>query len=427
MTTCSSLRAHAPTMSILRRQSDCSVRSARSADSLSAEGRSAVNIIWRFGWALADQMLSSATNFLLALLIARTVGPHELGAFSLAYATFTFSLGAVRAIAGELLVVRHSAVSANEWGDGVRRAAGTALMAGIAVGTGCLVAGVSVGEPFRTVLSIVGISLPFLLVQDVWRFAFFARGRGSAAFINDLVWATLVFAAFAVLRYVGVASVAWFTFGWAAAGSLATIFGVLQLRVLPSGPRTAVRWLRRHSDIAPRFFAEFAVGTGVSSFTLFAMGAIAGLGEVGRLRAGEIALGPLNVLFLGLGLVATAESVRLLHESPRRFVLGCRWLSLSMTAGVLAWGAIILLLPRSFGVIALRANWDAARSLLPPLLIAVAGSGTAFGAWIGLRSLAAAKRSLRAKCIDGLLTLVFALAGDVPAVEQLFQASIDFF
>ena len=106
----------------------------------------------------------------------------------------------------------------------------------------------------------------------------------------------------------------------------------------------------------------------------------------------------------GVGLVATPEGVRLLHESPRRLVHGCRWLSLALAAGVLAWGAVILLVPRSIGELVLRANWDAARSLLPPLLIALAGYGSSFGAWTGLRSLAAARRSLRARCIDGLLT-----------------------
>ena len=193
-------------------------------------------------------------------------------------------------------------------------------MAGIVVGLGCLIAGASIGGSIGTVLSIVGISLPFLLVQDVWRFAFFARGRGSAAFLNDVVWAVVMFAVFALLRHCDVSSVAWFTFGWAGAGSLAAIVGVLQLKVLPSGPLAAVRWLRHHRDIASRFFAEFAVGSGVSNLTLFAIGGIAGLGELGRLRAGEIALGPLNVLFAGVGLVATAEGVRLLHESPRRLV-----------------------------------------------------------------------------------------------------------
>ena len=62
---------------------------------------------------------------------------------------------------------------------------------------------------------------------------------------------------------------------------------------------------------------------------------------------------------------------------------------------------LLLLVPRGIGESVLRANWDAARSLLPPLLIALTGYASSFGALIGLRSLAAARRSLRAKCIDG--------------------------
>jgi len=365
----------------------------------------------RFGWGVADQLLSSGTNFLLALLVARTVSSRDLGAFTVAYATFTFSLGAIRAIAGELLVVRHSAVSADEWREGVSKSAGTALLAGVLVGVGSLIAGAGAGEPFRTVLSIVGLALPFLLVQDVWRFAFFARGRGSAAFLNDVVWCVVMFAVFALLRHYNVSSVAWLTLGWASAGALAAIVGVFQLKVGPSGPLTAVRWLRRHRDIAPRFFAEFAVSSGVSNLTLFAIGGIAGLGELGRLRAGEIALGPLSVLFAGAGLVATPEGVRLLRESPRRLVSGCRWLSLALATVVLAWGVVILVVPSAIGESLLRANWDAARPLLPPLVLALIGYALSFGAWTGLRSLAAAKRSLRARCIDGALTFSLGLAG----------------
>ena len=115
----------------------------------------------------------------------------------------------------------------------------------------------------------MGLSLPFLLVQDVWRFAFFARGRGSAAFLNDVVWAVVMFAVFALLRRYDVSSVAWLTLGWASAGTLAAIVGMFQLKVLPSGPLAAVRWLRSHREIAPRFFAEFVVSSGVSNLTLF--------------------------------------------------------------------------------------------------------------------------------------------------------------
>jgi len=34
----------------------------------------------------------------------------------------------------------------------------------------------------------LGVVLPAMLLQDSWRFAFFAAGRGSRAFLNDVCW-----------------------------------------------------------------------------------------------------------------------------------------------------------------------------------------------------------------------------------------------
>jgi len=376
---------------------------------LAAQG--AGHLVRRFGWAFADQLLSSGTNFLLNVLVARTVGVRDLGAFSIAYATFTFSLGAVRAIASELLIIRHSALPEHEWRDGIRRSVGTALLVGIVTGVGCLVAATTLAGSVSHVLAIVGISLPLLLVQDVSRFALLARRRGAAALLSDAAWAAVMFTAFVLLREADVASVTWFTFSWAGAGCVAAVVGLMQLKVLPCGPITAVRWLRGHSDIAPRLLAEFAITTGVSMMTVFAIGGIAGLGELGRLQAAQILLGPLNIMFSGVGLVATAEGVRLLRDSSRRLAHDCRWLSLALTMGVLAWGMIVAFVPRSIGEAVLRTNWDAGRALVAPLLIAFVCYAASFGASIGLHCLAAARRILLARCIDGVLTLFFGLAG----------------
>lgn len=34
-----------------------------------------------------------------------------------------------------------------------------------------------------------GITMPRLMLQDSWRYAFFAHGRGGHAFLNDTIWA----------------------------------------------------------------------------------------------------------------------------------------------------------------------------------------------------------------------------------------------
>ena len=219
----------------------------------------------------------------------------------------------------------------------------------------------------------------------------------------------VMFTAFVLLREAGFASVAWSTFSWAGAGCVCRIVGLLQLKVLPCGPITAVRWLRGHSDIAPRLFAEFAITTGVSMVTIFAIGGIAGLGELGRLQAAQIMLGPLNIMFSGVGLVATAEGVRLLRDSPKRLAHDCRWLSLALTMGVLAWGLIIGFVPRSIGEFVLRTGGTPTRpagaARLPLCTPPLSARRSVFIAW------QAARRILRARCIEGVLTLFFGLAG----------------
>jgi O-antigen/teichoic acid export membrane protein len=367
----------------------------------------------RFGWGLGDQLLSSITNFLLVILVARVVTPRELGAFSIAFAVFILSLGGARALSGEPLVVRYSSVPTDRWREGVRLCAGTAMTAGIVVGVGCIVAAAVTGGPVRPVLFVVGVSLPFLLLQDSWRFAFFAAGRGGGAFLNDLVWATSMFATIGFLMSTGRSSIASVTGAWAAAGCLATGVGIWQLRVVPSSPADAWRWLKRQRDLAPRFFTEFAVSIGAANLTFFAIGALAGLAALGQVRAGQIALGPLNVLFAGVGLVTVPESVRLLHESPRRMLIGSRVISSILTLAVLAWLVIVLLLPAGLGETVLGANWQNARSIVVPLSILSVGYAFAFGAMAGLRALAAAKRSLRVRFVDATSILVFPLGGAV--------------
>ncbi len=67
----------------------------------------------------------------------------------------------------------------------------------------------------------------------------------------------------------------------------------------PSSPADAWRWLKRQRDLAPRFFTEFAVSIGAANLTFFAIGALARLAALGQVRAGQIALGPLNELGSG--------------------------------------------------------------------------------------------------------------------------------
>jgi hypothetical protein len=59
----------------------------------------------------------------------------------------------------------------------------------------------------------------------------------------------------------------------------------------------------------------------------------------------------------------------------------------------------------------LRGNWAGGHAVVLPLTITTAAFGAAYGAGVGLRALAAAKRSLRVRFADAAITVVAGLAG----------------
>ena len=69
----------------------------------------------RLGWGVADQAVSSLTNFAVSIYVVRTLGAAQFGAFSLAYVTYSFALSASRGLATDPLVVRFSGTDLGTW------------------------------------------------------------------------------------------------------------------------------------------------------------------------------------------------------------------------------------------------------------------------------------------------------------------------
>ena len=144
-------------------------------------------VVQRISWGLADQAVSSLTNFGVSIYVARTLGAAQFGAFSLAYVTYGFALNASRGLATDPLMVRCSGVGLPAWRRAVADCTGTAAMVGLAVGSCVLAAAALIGGTAGAAFLALGLTLPGLLLQDSWRYSFFALGRGSQAFLNDTV------------------------------------------------------------------------------------------------------------------------------------------------------------------------------------------------------------------------------------------------
>ncbi|MDP9264727.1 MAG: hypothetical protein M3O91_01215 [Chloroflexota bacterium] len=350
----------------------------------------------RAGWGIADQAFSSLTNFALGILVARSVGPAEFGAFSLAFAAYYLALNMSRSVTTQPLIVRHTGSATSEWRKAAAAATGTALLIGIAAGGVALVIASVTAGSVHDAFFVLGFILPGLLLQDAWRFAFFSCGRGALACANDLAWALVQFPVMLFIVLSGHSSIVLAMVSWGVAAGIAATFGAVQAHLLPR-PVLARAWWRAHHDLSSRYVVEVIAGMGGAQISLYAVTAIAGLAVVGTLRAGELLLGPLNILFQGIQLAAVPEGVRLLRKSTAALRRLSLLLSGAVTTTVLLWGGLMWLVPDSVGVQLLGATWAPAHSVVVPLALALAAGSANMGAAVGLRALAAARRSMNTK------------------------------
>ncbi|GGS13764.1 hypothetical protein GCM10010252_61500 [Streptomyces aureoverticillatus] len=346
----------------------------------------------RLSWGLADQAVCSMTNFAVGIYVARSLGLAAFGVFSLAWVTYGVVLGVSRGLATDPLVVRFSGVSVASWRGAAARSSGTALGVGAAVGAVCLVAGLALGGRVGPAFACLGVVLPGLLLQDAWRFSFFAAGTGRKAFVNDLLGGVALVPAMVLAARVG--SVAAFVLAWGAAAAVAAGYGCLQSGIRPQ-LTGAHAWLREQRDLGYRYLVENVGVSGAAQLRAYGLGAIVGVSAVGVVRGAELLLGPFLAVLMGLSLVTVAEAARVLRRAPHRLRVFCLLLGGGQAAAALLWGAALLLVPDRGGELVLGGVWRSASELIVPATIGVAGASLGVGAAAGLRALAAARRSLR--------------------------------
>jgi O-antigen/teichoic acid export membrane protein len=363
----------------------------------------------RLSWGLGDQAVSSLTNFAVGLYVARSLGATAFGVFSLAWVTYGVILNISRGLATDPLMVRYSAVGVDAWRHATARAVGTALAVGCAAGVLSVVAGLAIGGKLGLAFVGLGIVLPGLLLQDAWRFGFFAAGKGQKAFINDLVWGLALAPALILAAKHG--SVLGFVLAWGVSGAVAAGYGCFQTGILPnlSG---VTSWLRSQRELGSRYLIENVSSSGASQLRAYGLGAIAGLAAVGTVRGAELLMGPFQAVLMGLSLVTVAEAARVLRRAPRKLPAFCLILGTGQAAAAMLWGLILLfLLPETVGVHMLGSIWPDAHKLILPATLSVMGASFSTGAASGLRALGLARLSLRSQVIASVFYATGGLAG----------------
>ncbi|TCO35352.1 O-antigen/teichoic acid export membrane protein [Kribbella steppae] len=367
-------------------------------------------VLRRVTWGLADQAVTSLVSFVVGIVVARSLGAVEFGAFSLAWVTYGVVVNISRGLATDPLAVRFSGVPRPLWKTAVASSSGMAMAVGLATGAICVAVGAALGGRPGAAFIALGLVLPGLMLQDSWRFAFFASGQGGKAFVSDITWALGLVPLLYLAKHDG-PSVTKFVLAWGAAGIFAALVSGLQAGVFPRLFR-ARQWFRDHRDLGLRYLAENVTISGAYQLKMYGLGAIAGVAAVGTVRGAEMMLGPFFIVLSGIGLVAVPEAARMLRRSVRALQRFCLLLGSAQSLAALAWGmTIIIALPHAWGHALLGEVWDSTEPLLLPATLSVMFASFYTGAAAGLRALGVARRSLRAQLYASAAYLVGGVGG----------------
>ncbi|RYP85565.1 hypothetical protein EKO23_12485 [Nocardioides guangzhouensis] len=359
--------------------------------------------------------MSSLTNFVVAATAAHQLDATHLGAYSLAFLTYTVALTASRGLATDPLMVRLSGSDPATWRSAVRRSTGTATVVGVTAGLIVMLVALYVPAPISGAMLALGLVLPFLLLQDAWRYAFFVDGRPKAALVNDLVWAAALVPTITVVAEMSEPSAFGFVLAWGCSAGVAALAGCWQAWCLPRPGQTRA-WLVAHRDLNVRFMMEGMAGSGSGQLRASGVSYTLGLSAVGYLQVVNTLMGPFQVLLHGSGAVFIPELGVLARENLDRVRSACLVRGMALAAAALSWGLLLwILLPHGLGQLVVGDLWVEARPLVPLATVSLMGTSLMAGAGAGLHALGGARRSLRVMLACSTLVVVLSVGGAVVA------------
>jgi O-antigen/teichoic acid export membrane protein len=365
----------------------------------------------RIGWGLADQVLSSGTNFALTLFAVAVLPVEQFGAFAVVLTVYGVCLGISAGLASSPLVVRYSAAASDVQRVAERGSVGAAALLGLVSGVLCLVAGAVAGGKLGPTLLALGVTLPGLLVQDAWRYAFMTEARPARAAVNDGVWTVLQAAGIGALAVADAMTAPALVLVWGGAATAAALFGCAQGGGAPA-LRRSWSWLREHRGLGPPYALEYVAHRSGLWAAVVTVGAISGLSTVAALRGALVLIiSPLNLLFLAVAFVGVPEGARSYARDPGALPRMVRLIALGLAACALGWGAAVLAMPDAVGRRLLGETWHLAAPLMGIFVVLSVAQAISLGPGQGLRVLAAARRTLGTQLVGVALLLLGAPVG----------------
>lgn len=294
-----------------------------------------------------DQGFSSASNFAVGVVVARIGGPAGLGGFTLAYAFWLVLAAMHRSLITDPMAIENDAI-AEDASTRLRTGFASEVTLALTCAAGLVVVGLPTylagQHTFGIALLAVIPWLPFLLVQDYWRWTGFMRRKPGKSLANDTVFNIVEAICFAAVWVTHEHNEVLVIASWGAGAAVGAFFGLWQFRVRPSLER-GFRGLRERWHMSKWLAGNSILGWMSSQASVLLAGLILGPAGLGALRAAQtLVTGPALVLIQAGGSVGLPEASRALKDKGWR---GLRNVSLVVSAAgvvsILVVGVIVVI------------------------------------------------------------------------------------
>ncbi len=253
-------------------------------------------------WVLLDQMLVSGSNFLIALVLARAMGPAVFGVYALITAVQQFCVGLSTSLVANPvgMALPHADAEADRQvllagGHAVQLLIGGCLAALTAVVGTVVVHLMSAPGVGMAEIGLLGIGVATLPLLEWHRKMLFIRSAYREVFIADACLYGPLLPTVLLLAKVDRASVAWVMASWAACSLLAVAWGHRSTRT-PAHWRLVREHVRRQWKASLEWVAATQIQWIGSQGVIFVAAPLVGVAGIGAYRSAVSLLGFTNAI-----------------------------------------------------------------------------------------------------------------------------------
>lgn len=311
---------------------------------------------------LVDQGLASFSNLLVSVSLAHVSTKAEFGAFGVVFAFYLIAITLGRGAVGSVASLRIASLTDGDAQAVMSQGVSVSLILGLTLGVPLSVVGWAVGGTFGWFLTVLGFSLPILILQDSLRFFAFSRDRGLVAAMNDGSWLAAQVALLGVLMIADKADPVTFFGVWAITSGIGAVAGLVLMRLRPvwGGLRC---WYDQFGSLIRSLVTEQLFITGVAQGAPLLVGIVSGISSVGQMRAVQTVFGPVTAFNTGLSMAVVPPAARRWANGDARFHIPLRRNGAFVALVALTWAIVIVFMPESAGEALLGPSWHGAESI----------------------------------------------------------------